>query len=479
MKKLIYSLSLFSALTFCGCEDFLTTNPSNNVTEDMLLENVNGAQVLLNGIYRHIKSEQAFDLKGLAGLQYTLSSSGKDIAVTFSGNGYYQNYVYQPTRGESTNASTLKYWTYFYKVISNCNILLEHLSSLEGDQATIKSIRGQALALRGWSYFYLVRMFQQTYSIAKNMPGVPLYVNRTLPEMAQNDRASVDEIYSQIIKDLTEAVELLAGYKREDITYIDQTVALGFLSELYLTMENWQQAADCANRARSKYELMTKEEFQSGFSKENREWMWGFHQTAEDNIKGSNLFFCWATNGHREAVNAGVNNNIGLDEKFVALFDESDVRNQFFISVTTDLYTSGKFRDEAPNHLGDMINMRAAEMYLIEAEALARLGRTGEALSLLNHLQKQREVSRLTENMNQAELIDAILLERRKELYSEGFDLFDLLRLQKDLVREGESHDQSFTIPARSYRFLFQIPSAEVDLGGISVQNPKDDIYNP
>ena len=102
-----------------------------------------------------------------------------------------------------------------------------------------------------------------------------------------------------------------------------------------------------------------------------------------------------------------------------------------------------KFRIRA-DQTGDIVVMRSAEMYLIAAEALAREGQLGEAVKPLNTLRNARGLADydLT-GKTQEQLIGDILLERRRELWGEGFGITDILRTQRAVAREAVDERRS------------------------------------
>ncbi|HWK98932.1 MAG TPA: RagB/SusD family nutrient uptake outer membrane protein, partial [Parapedobacter sp.] len=100
-------------------------------------------------------------------------------------------------------------------------------------------------------------------------------------------------------------------------------------------------------------------------------------------------------------------------------------------------YRYRKFRNKYPSHDGHIVLMRASEQLLIEAESKARLGNVGGAVETLNELRRNRNLQDLSPaSYDQATIIDEILLERRKELWGEGFRLYDILRLQTAPMRQ-------------------------------------------
>ena len=112
----------------------------------------------------------------------------------------------------------------------------------------------------------------------------------------------------------------------------------------------------------------------------------------------------------------------------------------------------------------DYTYMRAAEMYLIEAEALARQGKGGEAANVLGELMAARQPSWSKTNVTVAD----VLLQRRIELWGEGFVFFDLKRNNKGMERTyaGSNHLQTdltfIDVPAQDPRWTYQISLAEL-----------------
>jgi len=106
-------------------------------------------------------------------------------------------------------------------------------------------------------------------------------------------------------------------------------------------------------------------------------------------------------------------------------------------------------------------------LYYIEAEALARSGNEGAARQVLFDITSKRDAAYTKSTKSGADLIDEIILQKRIELWGEGFAWFDLKRLKKGVIRvyEGSNHPAygKFDIPAGDNRFLFMIPQTEVD----------------
>jgi hypothetical protein len=120
--------------------------------------------------------------------------------------------------------------------------------------------------------------------------------------------------------------------------------------------------------------------------------------------------------------------------------------------------------------------MRVAEMYLIEAEAKARLGNP-DAVNILYDFEITRNPAyTLSTNSGQA-LVDEILIQRRIELWGEGFRFYDLKRTNSPLDRTDTNHDSGIAngvmqVAPSDKRWQWLIPRAEIDANPLIEQNP-------
>lgn len=472
MKKIFFAAAaVLSALTLSSCSDFLETQPTSSVSDSQVFTTISGAQGALNGCYYILDFEDLNygrgDVNGYVSHLMTFDSCGEDIIV--KGGWYCYDYnMWGHQRGDIFKTYCL--WYYYYLLINNVNSVIAYTPAIEGAaQADINAIVGQALAIRGWAYFNLIQLFQQTYAVAspKGMPGVPLYTEPSSDQTEGKGRGTIDETYAQIISDLTAAEEMLAGFSRQAKNHFDQSVVRGVLAHVYLVMGNWAKAGEYAAKARAGYPLTSNEEYYLGFNDiSTKSWMWGMKQDTENQLMGDGAygpFALWTNYIVRDGDAGGWSFNcFFLNDKFVNLFTEGDIRlGQIHWNDGLALHLSDKFYDNS-SLCGDFVFMRSEDMLLIEAEADARQGKEAEALTLLNELQSLRG-AKLSASTGEA-LVEDILIERRKELYGEGYAWYDIIRNQKALVRDGnhENFGGAKSFPARSWRFVYQIPTSEI-----------------
>ncbi|MET0392328.1 MAG: RagB/SusD family nutrient uptake outer membrane protein [Chitinophagaceae bacterium] len=493
-KKIIqYGFYLLLAIATVSCKkDYLETAPSDQAPTELVFATTQGAYTALNGVYR-----AHWMLYGDAGIDanfaqkacdMTADLMGNDVTIHTYGYGWFTP-EYQYTAQASVTATGRPYfvWSYYYFLISSANNIIANIDAAAGPQEDKDNIKGQALAVRANSYFNLVNFFQHTYKGNENKPGVPLY---TAPTTEGGPRGTVQQVYTQIISDLTQAETLLTGKIRQHMSHINVNTTQGIRARVALQMEDYPTAAAYANKARQGYTLMSTAQYQGGFSSvSNPEWIWGMQI---NNEQSTTLFSFWS---HIDASVYGYAQAGNMQKKITRqLYDQipaGDVRKTVFRAPGTGTstnpdYNQNKFRVPDPSTFdGDYVFMRAGEMYLIEAEALARQGAGQEAAAktVLEAMVKARYPAYTTTGLTGAALITEILLQRRIELWGEGFSLLDIKRLKTGLNRPtgaGNHGGTNFnpnvtTLPDQDPKFLMKIPQSEIDANDamtIADQNP-------
>lgn len=386
-------------------------------------------------------------------------------------------YDYAHDNREWNYRRTNQIWTYLYSMIAGANNVLG-LTDAETTIPEIKAYRGQALALRGLSYYYLIQMYQKLYPLASagDLPGIPMYYAGNEGKENSLGRTPVKDVLAQIEADLTTAVANLQGWTRNNKNQVDYYVANGILARFYLLTEQWAKAEAAAKIAQTAAPVMSSAETLGGFmSINNNEVMWGYdHNTETTSIYAS--FFSHISN--LTAGYAGLNYAPRLiDKRLYEYIPATDIRKKWFqdpagsIVVTTNVdadattwklpYANLKFGSDG-NFTQDYTYMRGSEMVLIEAEALAHQGKGSEAATALMKLQTKRDPSWTKSTVT----VDDVWMLRRVELWGEGFSYYDLKRLNKGIDRNyaGSNHEGSnkVVVPAGDKRWIYKLPQGEI-----------------
>lgn len=482
MKSKIYLLTLVVFL-LAGCaEDFLDTAPENTISNQQLSESPSSLQAIVNGIYANLRTfgigGATFHIDyGHVAMRTGLDMMANDVTQSvFHWYGFFANYDSRV----QTSSRTRVYWNTYYSQIAEANSIINAIDETITDPGP-RAILGQGLALRAFCMFQLARTYGPTYIGNESALGVPMPNGQ---DFEGKPRATLAQIYALIASDLEKSVDLLKDFSRTTKQEIDQSVAQGLLAEVYLEMGNWAGAAEMAAQARANYQPMSANQWLGGFSNiENPEWMWGADIDNESSTVFASFFSHFDNTSGGYAGILGVYKNI--DARLYGMIPDTDVRKQAFVDPVNGNpeypdfpgYANLKFRD-ATFFEGDYVYMRAAEMYLIEAEAKARLG-DATAADVLYDLVSTRDPG-YTKSTNTGDaLVEEIYTQRRIELWGEGHSWFDLKRLNKPLERdyEGSNHPSfsKFNYPAGDNKFKWQLPEDEInanDAISLADQNP-------
>lgn len=495
MKSLqlkIVTLAIFGLLVSSSCKkSFLDTYPTTAVSATDAVATTQNAYAALNGIHRIMYTQ--YDQQGEAGEgsnNIFRDLLGEDIVYPLANGSTGLIGWMQWTNPRNVSSVDLRYvYRFYYRLISNANVLINGIDAAVGPDADKKIIKGQALAYRGWSYFQLVQLWGKRYDAAakpNTQLGVPLLLTNTLDGQP---RATVEDVYTQINKDLDDAITLLAGYVRAGTSpksNFNVNVVQGIKARVALAQQNWDLAATMSIAARTGFPLMTNAEVLSGFNNTaNQEWIWGTKQISDHNTFFYSYFAYISCNFNStvirtqpRAINANLWNAIPATDIRKQLWDLTGAtvpvppggakvpyQNKKFLAASADL------------SIGDVPYMRAAEMYLIEAEARARQGKEQESRAALFTLVKNRNPSYvLSTNTGQA-LIDEIMFNRRVELWGEGFRFTDLKRLNLPMSRAGIPNHllaliSVVTVPAGDKTWEWLFPQDEINTNLALVQNP-------
>lgn len=436
MKKIFQYICLLLMIGFFSSCD-LDTNSTTDIEEELVYTTTDNVDLILNGAWKYLmETFNSYANPGLSSIFRASDAMGSDVVIHFSKYGYKSHYQFLSMHTQTSGTVTLS-WLLAYRTINNCNNIITKVDQTEGSNEDKARIKGQAYALRGYMYLNLASFYSTAIDVNPDAPCAPIYLEPTLPSTEGKKRESVSAVYAQCISDLTQAENLIPpSYDRGNKKYkIDLQVVYGLLARANLYSRNWSEAEKYAAKAHGNAELMSETEYKSGFNDvSNKEWIWGHPQTTEQSDPSYNFHYLDVTSegSYYKSFNA--------DPYFMELFDDSDYRKSMFVinnANPKELYLGyNKFRFREPE-VADIVLMRTSEMYLIEAEAKARQnGKVDDAIVVLNKLKTARHAKPEAAGTSQQQVIADILIERRKELFNEGFALTDIIRTQGNVVRK-------------------------------------------
>lgn len=399
-------------------------------------------------------------------------------------------------------------WKLHYQHIKTANSILTKMYADYTEEERVGNVAeyiGQALAGRAFDYLQLIQTYQFTYLGHENAMGLPIMdENTTVDQATNNPRVSVQEVYDLIMKDLNYAIELFetAGSNDgADKASIDVAVAYGLRARANMLLGKYAEAASDADKSLtlSGATPYTRTEVSvPSFNNDTHSWIWGAIITSNNDVVTTGIInwpshLCSLTgNGYTTGVGESdvhkrINKNLwdkipASDVRKTWWVDEnlqSEALNNAYGAATGAQvgqmavfapYTNVKFGPQADvlfntENSQDWPLMRAEEMILIKAEALARSQSVAAGKTVLEDFVKNYRDSQYTCTASSLEdFIDEVWFQRRVELWGEGFSLFDILRLKKPIVRLNSNFSANVTyndIAPESPIMIYCIPECE------------------
>lgn len=448
---------------------------------------------------------------GFPAICLQMDQAGQDmVSDDYGYNWFGGSLTFSERLPESTQNAMI--WKLFYTHIKSANTVLKTLyASTPNEEDRVGEIANyiaQSLASRAFDYLQLIQLYQFTYIGHEQALGVPLVTEKTtLEEATNNPRATVQAVYDQIMTDLNQAITYFEAnpINRADKAQIDAAVAYGLRARANMLLGKYIEAANDAEKALSlsgatPYSIndVSVPNFNDASASS---WIWGSIITANNDVVQTGIInwpshLCSLTgNGYT----TGTGMNVAMRRINSTLWDKipsTDIRKTWWIDTDTvsvavekaygvsimELvkdpsfpipyipYVNVKFGPEGNQLLNtensqDWPLMRAEEMILIKAEALARSQGVGAGKTVLvDFVKSYRDPAYTCTASSLDAFIDEVWFQRRVELWGEGFSLFDILRLKKPIVRIGTNFASNVTyadIAPESPIMIYCIPEVE------------------
>lgn len=475
MKKIF---PFFLILFWASSCDVLDQVPESNFTPANFYKNADDAKAAVNSVYDPMNTaemynqvmwiiqDQATDDSEWGGGRSTANQAKNDL----------DKYTFTPA-----TSTFLSVWSTAYKGINRANTVLERVPGITMDSELQTRLLAETKFMRGFYYFTLVRLFG----------GVPLLLKETTSlNNLQVSRASLDEVYAQVIKDFSEAEAVLPlTYSGADKGRATKGAATAFLAKVYLTREDWPNAASKAKQVIDSgvYDLWAN--YSDAFlitNKNGKEAVFEMQALGGGFGEGSFMQGYMRPNFDRVNNIAGFGDDPvtkNLYETYTPADKRRDVNIRLYSSTSTPAAPASvdypayvyKYLDPSATANGEGSNnypiVRYADVLLMYAEALNEqaAGNT-EALNAINKVRTRAGLAVLPSTLSQAAFRDSVLLERRLELAFEGHRWYDLVRTKR-LVSAMKAQNPAIVVTDKNY--LFPIPQTERDANPNLTQNPE------
>ncbi|MDR2066061.1 MAG: RagB/SusD family nutrient uptake outer membrane protein [Prevotellaceae bacterium] len=503
MKKILLYVTL-CVFTLTSCNDFLDVKPSNQLDISNTGQSIfttDEARVMLTGIMRAMTSSDYY------GRNFIMYGEAKGGFLTVPSQGRGLDALYTFNHSASTNSYS-GYWLQIYFCILQANMLLNDIDKLIAAGNTdnlLLQYKAEVRTARAMFYYDLIRLYGKPYDMDKTSYGVPLTLD-PLGYTAQPTRASVEDVYVQILKDLTEDAEFLSKTKREG--FISYYTNLAVQAKVYLQMQNYDAALAAAeeiiNSSLYKDKLYSNSEWVGSWTKQfgsESIFELGIYPNEAD-LGTSSLGYYLRRKNHGGSAASGwfiaskpfLDNLLGEDPDDVrwgvmdydeksssrlgACYKYSGAVNKTSTGAGATFVGDGKATASAVN----IKVIRLSEIYLIAAEA-AFSKPSPDKEKAAGYLQ---EIRKRAPNLTPADenniTLDMILNEKGKELFAEGQRYFDMIRLNKSITFDDASIESGdVVIPTRPVTIdrTFYKTILPISLGEINANPAIKDQQNP
>jgi len=486
MKK--YLLLIATSTVFASCSKWLDVTPKSDVSETSLFNTEDGFKDALNGLYSRCIQH---DLYGRDLSVGTLDVLAQNYNIAFNdGLGYLQTSLFNYENESFINRKD-QYWNGLYNVIANSNQILNKVDekrSLMTDMS-YGMFKGEALAMRAYCHFDLLRMFAPSFVTGANQDGIP-YLTTFSKDITP--QSTVTEDLDFIIKDLKEAKDLLktidpiltaayvVGYPDGDSTTetegrdlfiqnrrhrLNYYAVCAELARVYLYKGEYQLALDEAEEVihSNKFPFTKQTDFMNP-NEELRdrinynELVFAFYAASSSNTLNdqfrrspSQSLTISTTNGRSLYEVAGVG---AEDFRFKQWFSEQAENTGTYLRLE-------KYKRDPDANLHPQVipGIRLSEVYYIAAECIFDKD-PGKAWEYFNTVRKYRGIGQELSDPDKTFFMKELVKEARKEMYGEGQIFYMYKRLNIPLQSPTGS-----TFPVNNNIFVFPMPDDEISFG--------------
>lgn len=419
MKKIInylFAAGMMLSATSCAFTDL---QPTDKVSDKEIFSSITTLEQALTGVYSKMSMRKTISVTAV--LSDDVYKGGQNGGA---GDDSYQ-WTYSASTGDHNSL-----WSSYYSIISMANRTIngsKGITPANDNESKLKNnYVGSALFLRAYTYFDLLRFFSDFEK--KDNYGIPYAKDPVVLETL--GRNTVAECFKFLKEDLEAAIPLLSQTAPTTPEYASQAAAKALLARIYLYERNYEKAYEYASEVLAQNPIANINEYADIWSDEsNKEVIFELKRLSGEETIGT-IFFSADNSSSFEPSTEIIND-----------FAEGDIRAKIFIGDGVDrdgvpVKRVIKYKGTAENvGLADQKMLRSSEMLLIMAEAKANT-KVSDGSTLLNQLRANRiEGWQTKDYTTKEELLEEILLERRRELCYEGHRFFDMRRFNLPIYK--------------------------------------------
>lgn len=439
--------------TLSACESFVDIPPAANLQQTaQVFSSEQGVTAAVNGVYTNIRSASPSFLNGGVSL-YAGLSAGEIYNTTTSTtyDPFSKNLI--PNTNSTVNSM---FWSLPYNTIYRCNLILEGIEKSDVLSQKYKNqVRGEMLLVRSLVYFYLANLYGD----------VPLILTTDYSVNAVMGRVAVDQVYSQVIADLSEAQQLLTvNYPSVGKTRPNKYTAMALLARVYLFRKAYRQSLDVADLILNSNAYSLTTDLARTFLINSSETIWEIAAPGEARNSAEALLFIPTSTTARPTF--------AIPDGYVNMFENTDKRKSTWLGRNVNAgityYYPAKLKSRLTTPITEYeVMFRLSEIYLIKAECAAQLDDVPSAINSLNMVRRRAGVADVSSTLLKPAVLTAVLQERQREFLGEwGHRWFDLKRLGQ-LVPVMAIEKPDF----KAFAQWFPIPQTQINFNQNLIQN--------
>ena len=431
MKK--YITIILAALLFTGCDDFLDIRPTGMV----IAETGEEYRALLTDVYSKIPED-----RGLT----TLRSDEMAANATYLKDYDYESYfdIWNWTDYNRDAGTSSFGWRRYYHSCYIANYIIEHKGEItKATKKEIDQLVGECYMIRAYMHFLLVNLYAPAYTRCEpaTTRGVPLSVKADVNAVLKC--SCVEQVYKQVLDDIDSAA-------------------------VYMNVERWDAGLNYRFNTTTTHALRARVALYMGdwslALKEAKTVITQYPELEDLNKKGSllptNYMSVESIMALEQVITSGLMKVGYVEPTLLEMYRSGDSRKtKYFEARNLRIY---QLRQR--NTSEERCTFRAAEFYLIAAEAANELGEKKDALEYLKALMEKRykaenipDLGELDQEALRVEIAD----ERRREMAYQGHRWFDLRRTtQPELKKSYEGEE--FKLEQGDERYTLRFPGEAV-----------------
>jgi len=459
MKLLYQSILLLLLTVNYSCKkDFLDAKPSTSLVTPKTLTDY---QAMLENV--DVLNRATPGLLQLASDDYIFIDNAAWLGTYY--NAEHTSYIWAKDLYEGQKE--IKDWNAGYSGIFICNSVIEGLNHIRitgANQKEWNNIKGWALFMRAYLLYDLVRSFSPAYDsqTAATDLGVPIRLKSAIDK--NEPRASVEKTYNQLFSDLSAANNLLLPEINVTNKQRPSKVAvMALYARIYLSMRKYDKAEQYADHTLGLYNILTD------YNHIDVSARIPFSMNSPETILNTTVI----KNYYNVILVGGFIDAVTIEPYLYSLYHENDLRKDIYFGtnpLTGSIYIKFGY---AGAYVNSFTGLATDEIYLIKAECLARKSEVNNALTVINTLLKNRYKTDGFIPLSASspiEVLNKILIERRKELVWRSLRWTDLKRLNKEganITLKREINGVTYLLSPNDPKYVFPIPDDEILFSGI------------